>query len=89
MIFSEFQDKQLSLLGFGAMRLPTRPDGSVDEALTEKMVAYAMEHGINYFDTAWPYHNGESEYVMGRILSKYPRESFYLADKFPDRKSVV
>lgn len=83
MIFSEFQDKQLSLLGFGAMRLPTRPDGSVDEALTEKMVAYAMEHGINYFDTAWPYHNGESEYVMGRILSKYPRESFYLADKFP------
>ena len=83
MIFSEFQDKQLSLLGFGAMRLPTRPDGSVDEALTEKMVAYAMEHGVNYFDTAWPYHNGESEYVMGRILSKYPRESFYLADKFP------
>ena len=83
MIFSEFQDKQLSLLGFGAMRLPTRPDGSVDEALTEKMVAYAMEHGINYFDTAWPYHNGESEYVMGRILSKYPRESIYLADKIP------
>ena len=83
MIFSEFQDKQLSRLGFGAMRLPTLPDGRVDEALTEKMVAYAMDHGVNYFDTAWPYHNGESEYVMGRILSKYDRNSFYLADKFP------
>ena len=83
MIFSEFQDKKLSLLGFGAMRLPTLPDGSVDEAQVERMVAYAMDHGVNYFDTAWPYHNGESEYVMGRVLSKYPRESFYLADKFP------
>ena len=83
MIFSEFQEKQLSRLGFGAMRLPVLPDGTVDEALTEKMVAYAMDHGVNYFDTAWPYHNGESEYVMGRILSKYDRGSFYLADKFP------
>ena len=83
MIFSEFQNKQLSLLGFGAMRLPTLADGSVDETQVERMVAYAMDHGVNYFDTAWPYHNGESEYVMGRVLSKYPRESFYLADKFP------
>ena len=83
MIFSEFKDKQLSLLGFGAMRLPTTADGTVDEALTEKMVAYAMDHGVNYFDTAWPYHNGESELVMGRILSKYDRDRFYLADKFP------
>ena len=83
MIFSEFQEKQLSRLGFGAMRLPVKSDGTVDESLTEKMVAYAMDHGVNYFDTAWPYHNGESEYVMGRILSKYDRGSFYLADKFP------
>ena len=83
MIFSEFKDKQLSLLGFGAMRLPTLEGGAVDEAQVERMVAYAMDHGVNYFDTAWPYHNGESEYVMGRVLSKYPRESFYLADKFP------
>lgn len=83
MIFSEFKEKQLSLLGFGAMRLPTLADGSVDEAQVERMVAYAMDHGVNYFDTAWPYHNGESEYVMGRVLSKYPRDSFYLADKFP------
>lgn len=83
MIFSEFQDKKMSLLGFGAMRLPTLPDGAVDEAQVERMVAYAMDHGVNYFDTAWPYHNGESESVLGRVLSKYPRESFYLADKFP------
>ena len=83
MIFSEFKEKQLSRLGFGAMRLPVKSDGTVDESLTEKMVAYAMDHGVNYFDTAWPYHNGESEYVMGRILSKYDRGSFYLADKFP------
>ena len=52
MIFSEFQNKQLSLLGFGAMRLPTLADGSVDEAQVERMVAYAMDHGVNYFDTA-------------------------------------
>lgn len=83
MIFSEFKGKQLSLLGFGAMRLPTLADGSVDEAQVEKMVANAFAQGVNYFDTAWPYHNGESEYVMGRVLSKYPRDSFYLADKFP------
>ena len=83
MIFSEFKEKQLSLLGFGAMRLPTLENGAVDEAQVERMVAYAMEHGVNYFDTAWPYNNGESEYVMGRVLNKYPRDSFYLADKFP------
>ena len=83
MIFSEFKEKSLSLLGFGAMRLPTLENGAVDEAQVERMVAYAMDHGVNYFDTAWPYHNGESEYVMGRVLSKYPRDSFYLADKFP------
>ena len=83
MIFSEFKEKSLSLLGFGAMRLPTLENGAVDEAQVERMVAYAMDHGVNYFDTAWPYHNGESESVLGRVLSKYPRDSFYLADKFP------
>ena len=83
MIFSEFKEKSLSLLGFGAMRLPTLENGAVDEPQVERMVAYAMDHGVNYFDTAWPYHNGESESVLGRVLSKYPRDSFYLADKFP------
>ena len=83
MIYREFQGKQLPLLGFGAMRLPTLADGSIDEAMVEKMVAYAMDHGVNYFDTAWPYHSGMSERVMGKVLSKYPRESFYLANKYP------
>ena len=83
MIFNTFKDKQLPLLGFGAMRLPTHPDDTIDEELTAQMVAYAMEQGVNYFDTAYPYHNGESERVMGRILSNYPRESYYLATKYP------
>ena len=47
------------------------------------MIAYAMEHGINYYDTAWGYHGGQSEIVMGNALKKYPREKFYLATKFP------
>ena len=82
MIFSEFQDKKLSLLGFGAMRLPVK-DGQIDQDLVEEMVRYGIDHGVNYFDTAYPYHGGMSERVMGKVLSQYPRESYYLADKFP------
>ena len=85
MIYNKFQNLQLSALGMGAMRLPTvGEDGSnIDKAAVEKMVAYAMEQGINYYDTAWGYHNGNSELVMGEVLSKYPRDKFYLASKFP------
>lgn len=83
MIYQEICGDKLSALGFGAMRLPTLADGSIDEALVEKMVAYAIEHGVNYFDTAVPYHSGMSEIVMGRVLGKYPRDSYRLADKFP------
>ena len=83
MIISKFQDKELSLLGFGTMRLPLMEDGTVDEGKVKEMVAYAMEHGVNYFDTAWPYHGGESEKVIGRILAEYDRDSFYLATKYP------
>ena len=85
MIYKEFQGKKLSALGLGAMRLPVIDgnDARIDEAAVEKMVAYAMEKGINYFDTAWGYHMGNSEIVMGKTLKNYPRESFYLADKFP------
>ena len=84
MIYKEFQGKRLSALGLGAMRLPTNgTDGSVDEQETAEMVAYAMEKGINYFDTAWGYHRGQSELVLGKLLKEYPRDSFYLADKFP------
>ncbi|HCT90840.1 MAG TPA: oxidoreductase [Lachnospiraceae bacterium] len=86
MIYSDFQGMKLSRLGFGAMRLPLVPgdgDGRVDEALVEKMTGYAIEHGVNYFDTAYPYHGGQSERVMGRVLGKYPRDSYYLATKYP------
>lgn len=83
MIYSDFQDKKLSLLGFGAMRLPTREDGSVDEELVRDMTKYAMDNGVNYFDTAFPYHSGHSEVVMGKVLGEYPRDSYYLATKYP------
>lgn len=83
MIYREFKGKQLSLLGFGAMRLPTNADGSINEVQVREMTRYAMEHGVNYFDTAYSYHNNDSEPVMGRILSEYPRDSFYLATKYP------
>ncbi len=84
MIYKQFQDKKLSALGMGCMRLPTLgSDDKVDINATREMVAYAMDHGINYYDTAWGYHNGNSETAMGEVLSAYPRESFYLASKFP------
>ena len=83
MKYSVFQDKKLSLLGFGTMRLPTLQDGSIDEPQVFEMVRYAAEHGINYYDTAYPYHNSMSEIVVGRALKQLPRDSFYLATKYP------
>ena len=85
MHYYDFRDLKLSALGFGAMRLPVidGDDNRIDEAAAFDMVDYARDHGINYFDTAWGYHGGNSERVMGRALARYPRESFYLADKFP------
>ncbi|MBD5138587.1 MAG: oxidoreductase [Ruminococcus sp.] len=85
MIFRNFQDLKLSALGFGAMRLPTLNgnDADIDEKAAAEMVEYAMKSGVNYYDTAWGYHDGNSELVMGKILKNYPREKFYLASKFP------
>ena len=85
MVCKKFQDLELSALGMGAMRLPLSSDNDadIDEKATAEMVAYAMEKGINYYDTAWGYHNGQSEVVMGKILRQYPRDSYYLASKFP------
>ena len=85
MIYREFQDLKLSALGMGAMRLPVvnGDDASIDEAAAFAMVDEAMTKGVNYYDTAWGYHNGNSELVMGRALARYPREKFYLATKFP------
>lgn len=85
MIYKEYKGLKLSALGLGAMRLPVidGDDAKVDEKKTTEMVAYAMEQGINYYDTAWGYHNGNSETVMGKALSQYDRDSYYLATKFP------
>lgn len=86
MLYKKFEDISLSALGMGAMRLPTvdgSPSSEIDEKQVEEMVAYAMEQGVNYYDTAYGYHDGKSEAVMGKVLAKYPREQFYLADKFP------
>ncbi len=85
MIYRKFQDLSLSGLGLGMMRLPVLngDDGAVDEATAAEMIDCAYHSGINYFDTAWGYHNGNSELVAGKYLSRYPRESYYLATKFP------
>jgi hypothetical protein len=74
-----------SLLGFGLMRLPTltNPPDAIDEALAEKMVDLAYQSGVTYFDTAYPYHHGESEVFIGKAMKKYPRGSFFLATKMP------
>lgn len=74
---------ETSLLGFGCMRFPKNADGSIDEPETERMLDKAMAEGVNYIDTAYPYHEGNSENVVGRILKKYDRSSFYLATKLP------
>ena len=83
MIYRDFLGERVSLLGFGAMRLPTLEDGTIDRGSAERMIDSAIAEGVNYFDTAYPYHGGMSEVVLGEILKKYPRDSFYLADKYP------
>jgi predicted aldo/keto reductase-like oxidoreductase len=75
-------EKQVSLLGFGCMRFPMK-DGQVDIDLTKQMVDYAMEKGVNYIDTAYPYHDGESENIVRELLKDKPRNSYFLADKLP------
>jgi len=74
---------ETSLLGFGCMRFPCNADGSIDEVQTEAMIDKAMAAGVNYIDTAYPYHDGKSELVVGKIMKKYDRSSFYLATKLP------
>ena len=85
MIYKDFQDMKLSNLGMGCMRLPVLEgnDAVVDQASVERMVALAMERGVNYYDTAWAYHAGNSELAIGKALAAYPRDKFYLANKFP------
>lgn len=84
MRYIDFQGEKISMLGYGAMRLPTLgKDDEIDLEAAEKLFDRAIEAGINYFDTAYPYHGGNSEIVTGKLLKKYPRESYYLATKYP------
>jgi len=72
-----------SLLGFGCMRFPTLSDGSIDEVMAEKMLDTAIEKGVTYIDTAYPYHQGKSEPFVGKVLKKYPREKLLYTTKLP------
>ena len=74
---------ETSLLGFGCMRFPVLENGEINEPEAERMLDKAIAEGVNYIDTAYPYHEGKSEIVTGKILKKYDRDSFYLATKLP------
>ena len=84
MIYRSFKDLKLSQLGFGCMRFASDPStGEIDQAKVNAMFDLAIREGVNYFDTAYPYLGGKSELAMAEGLSRYPRESYYIADKFP------
>ena len=83
MYYNEFNGDKISRLGFGTMRLPMHGDGTIDYEAGQEMIDYALANGINYIDTAYKYHEGESENFVGEALSKHPRDSYYLADKMP------
>ena len=84
MIYSDFKGMKLSRLGFGCMRFANDPaTGEIDQEKVNAMFDLAIANGVNYFDTAYPYLSGKSEIAMAEALKKYPRESYYIADKFP------
>ena len=84
MIYTNFKDLKLSQLGFGCMRFANDPStGEIDQDKVNAMFDLAIEAGVNYFDTAYPYLNGKSELAMAEALARYPRDSYYIADKFP------
>ena len=84
---------EVSLLGFGCMRFPTvggdRYTGRIDREPTREMLEYAYQRGVNYYDTAWMYHRGDSEGMVGEVLKQYPRDSFFLADKMPPEAKTL
>ena len=85
MIYRDFQDLKLSALGLGTMRLPVMDgdDSKIDTTAADELIGYAMEHGINYYDTAWGYHDGHSRDGRGRGVEKISEEDFYLATEVP------
>lgn len=84
MEYKPFQGLNISALGMGNMRLPTLENrGEIDEAKAREIIAYALDHGVNYFDTGYRYHEGASEPFVGKALRQYPRDKWYVATKFP------
>ncbi len=90
MYYKEIAGVKVSALGMGNMRLPTvdGQESHVDREKAQEIIDYAMAHGINYYDTAYRYHGGESERFIGAALKKYPRDSFLLASKFPGHMMI-
>ena len=83
-----FRGQALSLLGFGCMRMPEVKPGQIDRKKAFEMLDAAYEAGVNYYDTAYPYHAGDSEAMLGEWLAAKPRDSFYVATKFPVWKAT-
>ncbi len=83
MIYNDFHGLKLSRLGFGCMRFLKGEDGQIDQQKVNDMIDLAIANGVNYFDTAYPYLDGKSEIALAEALKKYPRDSYFLADKFP------
>ena len=85
MEYRKYKSNEISLLGFGCMRLPILENNNnkIDEPAATKLIDLALKSGINYFDTAYTYHGDSSESFIGKALSKYPRESYFLTTKMP------
>ena len=85
MIYKNFRDTdiKLSTLGYGGMRFPMTEAGAIDEAASMKLIERSISGGVNYFDTAYFYHNGNSEGFLSKALRQFPRDKWYLANKLP------
>ena len=79
----KYKNIEVPLLALGCMRLPMTKNNEIDQQELDRMVDYCMEHGANYFDTAYMYVDGKSEIAIGKSLKRFKREDFMLADKSP------